>query len=844
MKEMRTGICRGVRLAGLVLALSFFGAAPVLSAAGASLPAEELPAEEEPSRTGASPAEDASAGGIGFFSGSLSLDVSCGYDGNARAGRYAPMEIRVGNSREEDFSGILAIATMEADEEIYSYEYPISVAGGESLEKDIYVPLGMGSSQVYVSVTDGSGREVNRKRLKIEASQETAELFVGLLSDHPERLSYLDGVGVSFGSLRTRAFSIDTEEFPSEEMGLDMLDVLVVNDYRLRNLTEEQTRAIMDWVEAGGVMILGTGNRVDDTLGRFAPELLDESYDSPQVAEIHPDGDGVMGEIATEAVEVPCVRISLHGGTVLTADDGFPLLSVAMREQGIVAVTAYDLGDIEAYGRANSGFVDEMFTSILGEDRISRLSAYIYGSSGEEYWAVQSAINTGNVEKLPNVGLYFLVTVVYIAIAGPGLYLFLKKRELRSYYGAALAGCAVVFTVILYGMGAKTRFHGTFVTYATVEDVTADVVTETSYVNLRNPYSAPYEVKVDSSYTVTPVTRDVYYYGEERRRFTGDEDRQVSVQYGQDSTSVSVHDTAAFDSRYFRLTRQEENSTGGGLTGNISYYDGKVGGSVTNQFSFDLENVAVILYGRLVPVGNMKAGETVELDGLETFSSPVNDPNSVASFLTGLSRYEQADINDKAYMETLERTNLLVFYMQNSLQGYRSEARAVAFRAESEEEEKTWMEEYDAFGLTMLTSSIEVNATQDRMRYRSGLLKRAQAVQGSYDPAGNMIYSPEPATVEYSLGGDLEVSRVEFCPVSPVFAGNEDSGRQLFAGEMYVYNHVTGNFDRMDDMVLEGEELMVYLSPGNELTVRFVGSQDSMYSWVVLPMPMVTGREI
>ena len=98
--------------------------------------------------------------------------------------------------------------------------------------------------------------------------------------------------------------------------------------------------------------------------------------------------------------------------------------------------------------------------------------------------------------------------------------------------------------------------------------------------------------------------------------------------------------------------------------------------------------------------------------------------------------------------------------------------------------------------------------------------------------------------MEYSLGGDLEVSRVEFCPVSPVFAGNEDSGRQLFAGEMYVYNHVTGNFDRMDDMVLEGEELMVYLSPGNELTVRFVGSQDSMYSWVVLPMPMVTGREI
>ena len=61
---------------------------------------------------------------------------------------------------------------------------------------------------------------------------------------------------------------------------------------------------------------------------------------------------------------------------------------------------------------------------------------------------------------------------------------------------------------------------------------------------------------------------------------------------------------------------------------------------------------------------------------------------------------------------------------------------------------------------------------------------------------------------------------------------------------MYVYNHVTGNFDQMTDTVLEGEELRVYLSPENELTVRFVGSGDAGYSWVTLPMPMVTGREI
>lgn len=49
-------------------------------------------------------------------------------------------------------------------------------------------------------------------------------------------------------------------------MGLSLFDVLVVNDYKLRDLSGTQTAAIMNWVQDGGVLILGTGDRVDDTL--------------------------------------------------------------------------------------------------------------------------------------------------------------------------------------------------------------------------------------------------------------------------------------------------------------------------------------------------------------------------------------------------------------------------------------------------------------------------------------------------------------------------------------------------------------------------------------------------
>ena len=92
-------------------------------------------------------ASPGSMAGADLPGGDLTLSVYCGYGGNARAGRHAPMAIRIENEREEEFSGVLRVTTMEADDEIYSYEYPVTVAGGGSLEKDIYVPSGRGPTR-------------------------------------------------------------------------------------------------------------------------------------------------------------------------------------------------------------------------------------------------------------------------------------------------------------------------------------------------------------------------------------------------------------------------------------------------------------------------------------------------------------------------------------------------------------------------------------------------------------------------------------------------------------------------------------------------------------------------
>ena len=267
----------------------------------------------------------------------------------------------------------------------------------------------------------------------MNVSKEVPELFIGALCDTPEALQYLDGVGGKLQRLKNKAASYGDRKLSKYYKGLDMLDVLIVTNYRLRDLTEQQTKAIMDWVRDGGVLIMGTGERVEDTLGRFAPELLDDNYGAPQMMEVQMKEDSEEN-VADSILNITCVEIPMHGSSILMADEGFPLFQSAPKEKGIIAVAAFDFTDISSYGEEEPSFVDSLFTNLLGEDRLLQLTDYFYGGSSQEFWSVQEVINSGNVSRLPKVSVYLMIIILYIFLAGPGLYWFLRKGRKGSIY--------------------------------------------------------------------------------------------------------------------------------------------------------------------------------------------------------------------------------------------------------------------------------------------------------------------------------------------------------------------------------------------------------------------------
>lgn len=782
--------------------------------------------------------------------GGLTLEVAYGYQNRAKGGRYVPLEVAVENQEEGRFTGTLQVLAMESDYEVYRYDYPLEIEGGERIKERLYIHMGNRSDQIFVTVADAKGVPVIHKRLKMDFRLEVPELFVGILSDTPEPLmAGWNGVGVDYGILRTRAIAFDAQSFPGDKLGLDMIDVMLISNFRVRDLSEEQSQVLVEWVRNGGAMILGTGMRVDDTLGRFAPELLEEMYEEPEIRRVDMGGSYAREAPGDAGLTIPCVDFALSGGNILMADESQTLLSSVTYRKGIIAVAAYDFLDIAQFCQQNPSYLDQLLTRVLGEKRINALAESVYSGNSGQYWPVCDMLNTGNVTRLPSMGLYTMEIVIYVFLAGVGMYVFLRQRDLTEYYRISVVGLSVVFTVIIWMMGSRTRFRDAFYTYARFLEVAGDTVNDTVYMNARAPYSRPYEARLAADYSVKPVTQNYYGTGSAREApaFTGAEDDRIRIVRRKEEAIVSIRDVPAFEPRYFQLDRVSPNTESIGFEGRIEIDQGRYTGSVTNRFPEKLENCVVLLYGKLIYLGDMEPGETCLLDGREALGCPFGYSYQVASYLSGESRFEKVDIRDEAYVEAVEKTNLFSFYLDTFMPDYSPNARVVGVCSQDGGGNGQFLKAGEAQGKTMVSSDLGVYSSEEEVLYRSALIRTPTVLSGSYDPGSNTLYGADPVALEYALGNDVRLERLSFQYVSDVFVAGRNSGElSLFQGTIYFYNHSTGKYDLMDSMKLEYEayELAPYLSPGNAITIKYVYEDMTDYNWnILLPMLNIVGRE-
>lgn len=844
-------------------------------------------------------ASESETGEINMHGLDVSMTIHYGYNQYAKYGRYISVDASI-ISETEDFLGWFEVIAPKTGQST-AYRKEIKLEKQNENKVTIYIPIMDDSGYIQVKLLDKDESTVIEKKVKLKLGNYEKLVYVGVLSDKQASLKYLDNQG-------TRVFYLKETTFPEDYFGLDLLDVLVINDFDTSRLTSEQTEAILKWVKQGGSLVLGTGAAGQKTLEAFKTvlelkgseilselsvnlcdkpeafkELKQEILDLEESRRMFLDnvknrndmllfyGDepieidfslfdkwtkDKVNRLKAETVkkQIYAIAFSDNNETVLSQGN-YKLMNTHPYEYGNIQLFTFDLGLKETEVTTGLAIVTAIRNS-LSYTKQTQLENEYYGTNNN--YGIYSNMSWGHIDNVPMAAGYIAVLAVYIILVGPIAYFILKKLDKRSLTWAVVPALAVIFTVMIYTMGSKTRIDEPYAGYVKFLNFDKEnKVEEELYFSLTAPFNTAYSVTLDKEYKVIEMSANSSVgYNYNRKEEVDFNDTVSMIQYGLENTQLQIQNNPAFSPVYYQSTNTY--NLPNKLSAAISYTGESLKGTIDNGFDFDISNAVFVSDGYLVILGDVKKGEQVVLGDKPHLFLTAKDDLYSKDVTRKLSGNTTTDKNLTAKENGL--AGILTYLIENSqiwednrsyLFGFSNETgddqltgEDILAKAYKEQEFKLTSDnlltelqsQLDTYGTTALKFFVDVNYTKGDKEFVSSIDPYIVLEKGYYDKYYQARFlSSNDMTIEYRLPENDKISSFEFLENRNQKSLNEYIN--YFDGVIYFKNLKTDDFDEIFRSGTNNSvsNLGNYLTKNNTITVRYSTDMSLKGYQIVLP---------
>ena len=759
--------------------------------------------------------------------GDFELSVHCGYGEHAKYGRDMGVQATIVNHG-ADFVGEFWVLIPQNGSASQStlFRKEFSIAAGEEKKVELAVPVLFSTGKLNISIRDEHEKEKASVEVRVNVQGDSDIIYVGVLSDNYLELSYLTDT-------QTKTFFIKGEEFPEDKKGLDMLDILVINDFNTDSLNDSQYEALKNFVKEGGTLVLGTGATGVKTLECFKDNFLIGTSKGVEAGTV-----ALGSEIQT--IEKEILDITLEKGSVIYEENGRSLIEKVNIGKGNVQLFTFDIGLENRDWNTKGKFVLSKITDNLSDSKKLQLSA----ETGKEqnFYQLRNCLETINSDNVPSIGKYVAALGIYLVLIGPLLYLVLKKLDKRQFMWGIVPGMAVIFSLAIYFMGTETRFSKPYAQYITFAHISEGVESEELTFSLTAPYNNAYEVTVPAEYDVTLPVTDYYYGGYSYDKGTLEYD--MSVCYGAEVTTLGIRNHGAFEPAYFSANSIKE--VNGSVESAISIKEGAEGeilytGTVTNTLGDDLESAVLVVDSHYILLGNFANGETRQIEEVESFVINSQDDMwnyGILELIVGGDPWVNGRDNTK-----LRQYYALEYKLTSDLKNPRKENYLFGFTQDSSNPviEATGLKNA---GIKLVSADVEVDRTiADNQIYMPSLDSCYTMINGDYDSMYRYIYS-ETLELEVHFDEDEVITSIIY-PKD----GNAENDKAMahssdgYYGTIRAFNYETNQYE---DIFESGKpavlkEVDPYLNEKNTMRLFFNIDKDARnYHSISLPLLTAT----
>lgn len=557
----------------------------------------------------------------------ITLAITAGMDTYYKGESWVPVHVNVANSG-PSLEGSLRLRFGSGQEE-QTYTAPLSLPTQSNKRVTLYVTMTSYISRLTVQLLDDNGDEIGRATTPTLSRLEQNDLLYGVLSPNGGELGYLEDV--TGGRANAQVALLTLDDLPSAAAGWDMLDVLIVHDTDMSELTTGQQTALDTWLSLGGYLVVAGGTGWQKTMTPLADYLPVTVTGSEAVADL-PGLRNRLGPEFQEPGPYLVTTSSLRSGELLIHEDGQPLLAEREWGRGRVFFLALD--------PTLAPLADWDGTPFLWAEIVSDIPRLpFWAGRFTNFYAASEAVKNIPSLALPSALLLICFMSIYVVLIGPANYLVLKRLKRRELAWISIPAVILFFTICAYftGFGLKGNnliLHQMNIAYGQVNSPALRV---NSLVALYSPRRATYDLILPAEVMALPFSQDFnagfVATGNVATIERGTDlilrDVRVDVSDSQTFMTESYQPAPSFSSEVRLLTQ------GSGFQLHVT---------VRNEGDVTLEN-AVLLYGTDIhPVGKLEPGD----EATWTLSLSASEVSSTSSSVYG--GYTSPLLNNDQYL--------------------------------------------------------------------------------------------------------------------------------------------------------------------------------------------------
>lgn len=533
----------------------------------------------------------------------LDVKVTAGFDNKYKDTLGLPVLLTVTNSGEA-FSGDIVIDNQESYSGGIGVVVPLEIGSNETktikLMLDYFTDHSSGTDKTIHIYKDGWNKEdevsfTGDDKIKPQMYERDG-VFVLTFTNSVDRLSALTKIS-SLSSSQMEIIhlgQLKEDLIPTTANGWTMANVVVVDEYSITSLKEEEQQSLLEWVKSGGTIVIGASDNLDGEIGilqNYLPLSINDKtihITSKDIRKSLKDIRLSNGISAYQAQKVEPAK------TILEIDHHI-LAAKRNLGNGQVIQTAFSLGD-EPHSIDKN--YDKLLQKVIPFNTINHVTNRMNSIDGS---------NTYSNELFPtfqvSTMLLVIVIILYIIIVGPLLYFILKKKDKREFAWWLVPSLSLFVSILVFAYGAKDRLSKPQIQQSAVFKINQDDSMTGYYVNsLLTNRSGDFRFKVPLNSTATLVRNS---------NNIGSIHKQGMIEQYQNEKELTLR-----NNRYWSVSTiagQTQIPSVGSFHIDLEVENRAIKGSVTNNLPYTVKDASIWYGSQWLKIGTIKPKQKLKI---------------------------------------------------------------------------------------------------------------------------------------------------------------------------------------------------------------------------------------